>query len=455
MRHRSLSFTRGSGYAPWFPVRRGRENDYEDSMKHLPGYTILASMALVFSLAASPAMARSSQDAKPAAQYPDATRKAPKLDLKSQKEQKALNEGLQAANSGDAAKAKELLQPIINDSDSKYAKALALQGLAGMEFNAGDHKKGIDMLKQSLALGVMPNDTYFQLEYELAQFQLVDGDYQAALDTLNKWRAEGKKETAESYALEGNAYYRMQQYPKAIAAIKKAESMTDKPKANWTQILMASYAESGQGDKAAAMVQGNVDINDPDSLNNAVAVMMQAGQNDQAMQLMEKARAQGALKSESTYVNLAKLHLIQAQSSNDTKPEAEKAIAILKEGMEKGLVTDTSDNQMLMGQAQEMAGMDAAAIATYDKALPDSKNGEPALRAGHLLLTQGKYTKARDMLQQAISKGVKHMGSAYELLAQSELALKHKSAAIAAMKKAAQQPETADKANAWLKKNGA
>lgn len=425
-------------------------------MKHFPGFTILASIALVFSLAATPAVARSKPDGdKAAAQYPNATRKAPKLDLTSEKEQKKLNEGLQASNSGDTAKANELLQPIADNSKSKYAKALALQGLASMKFNAGDQKNAIAMLKQALALGVMPNDTYFQLEYELAQFQLVGGDFQGSLDTLAKWRAEGKKETADSYALEGNAYYRLEKYPQAITAIKKAQSLTDKPKASWNQILMASYAESGQSDKAATLAQDNVDFNDPASLNNATAVLMQAGKNDQAMQLMEKARTQGALKSESSYVNLAKLHLIQAQSASDAKPDANKAIAVLKEGQSKGIVTDSATNQMLLGQAEEMVGNDGAAIAAYDKAMAGAKDGEPALRAGHLLMSQGKYTKARSTIQQAISKGVKHKGTAYELLAQSELGLKHKSAAIAAMKKAAQQPDTADKANAWLKKNAA
>ncbi len=41
------------------------------------------------------------------------------------------------------------------------------------------------------------------------------------------------------------------------------------------------------------------------------------------------------------------------------------------------------------------------------------------------------------------------------LLAESERGLKNKPAAIAAMKKAAQDPETAAKAKAWLKKAGA
>ena len=221
-------------------------------MKHVPLLTLLAGATLAFGVA-SPAFARDSAPAKDTkqAQYPNAARAEPKLDLTSAKDQKALNEGLDAVNAGNQAKATELLQPIIDGSKSKYAQALALQGLANLKYNEGDLKGAIDTLQKSLAIGVMPNDTYFQLEYELAQFQLASEQYQAALDTLAKWRAEGKKETADSYALEGNADYRLGKFPDAIAAIKKAQSMTDKPKDSWNQILMASYAESGQSDQAA------------------------------------------------------------------------------------------------------------------------------------------------------------------------------------------------------------
>ena len=101
----------------------------------------------------------------------------------------------------------------------------------------------------------LPNDTYFQLEYELAQFQIADEQYQAASTPSPSGAAEGKKETAASYGLEGTAYYRLNKYPEAIAAIKKAQSMSDKQEASWNQILMASYAETGQSDQAAALAQ--------------------------------------------------------------------------------------------------------------------------------------------------------------------------------------------------------
>ncbi|OOG49869.1 hypothetical protein B0E50_04595 [Rhodanobacter sp. C01] len=417
---------------------------------------MLASAALLLTLASSPALASDTSKTKQEVQYPNATRVAPKLDLTSEKEQKQLNAGLDAVSAGDKAKAEQTLQPLVDGSKSKYAQALALQGLATIKYNDGDLKNAIALLQRSLAIGVMPNDTYFQLEYMLAQFQLADEQYQPALDTVTKWRAEGKKETANSYALEGNADYRLGKYPEAIAAIKKAQSLTDKPEASWNQILMASYSESGQGDQAAKVAEDNYAANpkDPDALNNAVAVLMQAQKNPEAIQLMEKARANGAL-NETNYVNLAKLYLISAQSGNDPKPNATKASQVLEEGMGKGVVTSSADNEMLLGQAYEMADNTSKALDTYSKAASTATDGEAALRAGQLLLTENKYSQAKSMLQQSLDKGVKRKGPAYMLLAESEIGLKDKAAAIAALKQAEQQPETADRARARLKQIGA
>ncbi|HEX5306524.1 MAG TPA: tetratricopeptide repeat protein [Dyella sp.] len=426
-------------------------------MKHAPLFKLIAGAALAFSIAAAPAIASAHADKeKKESLYPNATRQEPKLDLTSRKDQKALNEGLDALSAGDEAKAKELLQQLVDNSKSKYAQALALQGLANLKYNAGDLKAAIALLTQSLNNGVMPNDTYFQLEYELAQFQLADEQYQAALATLAKWRDEGKKDTAASHALEGNAYYRLEKYPEAIAAMKQAMSMTDKPENSWNQILMASYAESGQSEEAAKLAEQQLaaNPNDAASLNNAVAVLMQAQKYPKAIALMEKAKAQGALKSDNDYINLAKLYLITGQTAADPKPNATKAVQTLDEGLAKGIVPATYDNYKLLGDANYLAGAESKAVDAYKKAIPMATDGEAALRAGQLLLTQNKYSEARTLIKQAIDKGVKHQGTAYMMLADTERNLKNKPAAIAAMKQAAQDPETAAKAKDWLKKAG-
>ncbi|HEV2621538.1 MAG TPA: tetratricopeptide repeat protein [Frateuria sp.] len=429
-------------------------------MKHAPLLKLLGGAALAFALVSSPAIARdhgdqSSKDKKEAL-YPNATRKEPKLDLSSSSEQKKLNDGLDAVNAGDKDKAMQLLQPIADSSSSKYAQSLALQGIANIKYNENDVKGAIDALKRSLDIGVLPNDTYFQLEYELAQFYLAAEQYQQSIDTVEKWRNEGKKETAESYALEGNAYYRMEKYPQAIAAIKKAQSLTDKPQESWNQILMASYAESGQSDQAAQLAQQQLaaNPNDTTALNNAVAVLMQAQKYPQAIELMEKSRAAGGFKDEKSYVNLAKLYLITGQNSEDPKPNATKAVGVLEDGISKGVVTSSYDNLKLLGDASYIAGNESKAIESYKKAMPMGKDGEAAIRAGQLLLSQQKYGEAKTLIKQGIDKGVQHKGTAYMLLAEAERGLKNKPGAIAAMKMAAQDPETSAKAKAWLKQAG-
>jgi predicted Zn-dependent protease len=431
-------------------------------MKHAPLLKLLSGAALALALVSSPAIARDrhgdqgSKDKKEAL-YPNATRKEPKLDLNSESEQKKLNEGLDAVNAGDKDKAMQLLQPIADSSKSKYAQSLALQGIANIKYNDNDVKGAIEALKRSLDIGVLPNDTYFQLEYELAQFYLADEQYQQSIDTVEKWRNEGKKETAESYALEGNAYYRLEKYPEAIAAIKKAQSLTDKPQASWNQILMASYAESGQSDQAAQLAQQQLasNPNDATALNNAVAVLMQAQKYPQAIELMEKSRSAGGFKEEKNYVNLAKLYLITGQNSDDPKPNATKAIGVLEDGMSKGVVGSSYDNLKLLGDAAYIAGNESKAIESYKKAAPMGKDGEASIRAGQLLLSQQKYSEAKTLIKQGIDKGVQHKGTAYMLLAEAERGLKNKAGAIEAMKMAAQDPETSAKAKAWLKQAGA
>ncbi len=426
-------------------------------MKRAPLIQMLAGSALALAMASSPMLAHaSSSKPKQEVLYPNATRQEPKLDLTSDKDQKALNDGQEAAAAGDKDKAFKILQPIVDNSKSKYAQAFALQVMANLTYNEGDVKGAIGMLKRSLDNGVLPNDAYFQLMYELGQMYMADEQYQASIDTIEKWRAEGKKETAESYAIEGQDYYRLAKYPEAIAAIKKAQSLTDKPNPSWNQILLASYSESGQSDQAAQIAQQQVEANpnDPNALNNAVAALTQAQKYPQAIQLLEKARAAGTLKSETDYLNLAKLYRMQGQEADDPKADSSKAVAVIQEGMSKGVITSSYDNYLLLGDSALVAENNSVAAQAYAKAVPMAKDGEAALRAGQMLLTENKFAEAKSMIQQGIDKGVKHKGTAYMLLANAYIGMKDKPSAVEAMDKAAQDPETAAKAKAWLKQAG-
>lgn len=391
--------------------------------------------------------------------YPNATRKEPKLDLTKQSDADKLNEGLNAVNAGNAAKAKQILEPFADGSasDSKYVQVMALQGLANLDYKAQNLSAAIAKLQKALAIGVMPNDTYFQLMYELVQFQAANDQYAEALATLQKWRAEGKRETADSYGLEGVLDYRLGKYKEAIAAIQKAKSMGGQPKPSWDQILAASYAETGQGGQAIAMAKKQLAANPTDATtrHNLIVLLMRSNKYDEALKEMEQARSNGQLTTSDSYVNLAKLYLITGQNSgNDPKPYADKALAALKEGKAKGVVKADYNYYKLMGDAAMIGGDRSAALAAYTKAAPLGHDGTAELRRGELLATQHKYSASRSAARKALAKGTKHKGKAYMLIAKAERAMDNKPAAVKAMKKAEQDPETRAAAQAWLRKAG-
>jgi tetratricopeptide (TPR) repeat protein len=389
--------------------------------------------------------------------YPNATRKEPSKTGVSSKEAKPLNEGLQAANSGDSATALKDLQPIADSSDNAYAKSLAMLGLAQVKYRSGDTKGAIAMQKQALDSNALDNNSYFQALESLAQMYIADEDYSDALTTLDQWSKESGAQSADIEALKGNAYYRLQKYPEAVAAIQKAKTLTDKPQPSWDQIEMASYFAMDKYDEAAKLAEAALakDPNNATLLQNVIAIYINAGQDKKALALLERARANGQIKDEAGYMNMARMYDNIGQNSPDPKANAMKAVGVLKEGMDKGIVQPGFDSYKLLGDSYAIAGDYKHAVEAYAKASPDAKNGEVDFRRGQMLENLDRHKEARDALKQAIAKGgFKRIGAAYLTLGNAELALKEKSAAIAAYKQAEQDPETRADARRTLKQLG-
>ena len=400
---------------------------------------------------------KSEKQTKQETKYPNATRKQPKDTTVTAKEAKPLNEGLAAANSGDAATATRDLQPIADSGSSAYAKSLAMLGLAQVKYRGGDTKGAIALQKQALDSNALDNNSYFQGLETLAQMYIADEDYSDALTTLDTWNKQSGAQSADVYALQGNAYYRLQKYPQAVAAIQKAKSLTDKPQPSWDQIEMASYFAMDKYDDAAKLAEAALakDPNNSTLLQNVIAIYINAHQDQKALALLERARANGQIKDQAGYMNMAKMYDNLGQNSSNPKANAMKAVGVLQEGMSKGIIQPGYDSYKLLGDSYTIAGDYKNAVAAYAKAAPGAKTGEVDFLRGQLLEQTGHHKEARDTLKQAIAKGgFKRMGAAYLTLGNAELALKDKAAARAAYEQAEQDPETRADAQRTLKQLG-
>ena len=385
--------------------------------------------------------------------YPNASRHEPKSDLTNPSDQKALQAAIDSLNGGDEAKAQENAQKVIDSSKSKYAKGIAYQILANVKFNAQDYKGAIENYQKLIELNSVGNDPYFDSMLNMANAYLADAQYQAALDQLKTWRAEGKRETADSYALEGNAYYRLQKYPEAIAAIKKAQSMTNEPKDSWNQLLMASLAESGQAGAASGVIEEQLkkDPSNKAVVHNAIVVYTQANENDKALALLDQERSKGMLTDEKDYVSAAKFYASIGQNS-DKPAVAAKGGDVLAEGFSKGAVKASAENYKLMGDAYMIGQQEDKALAAYGKASPLASNGDIDLTRAQILGSQTNWAEAKSVAEKAIARGVSKPGKANLLLGKLSLGAKDTAGAKAAFEKAKADAETRNDAEAELAK---
>lgn len=416
-------------------------------LRSLSKYLLLLVMALVA------VNITSARDSKKAPEYPNAKRESPQNDLRSERDQRMLQDGFNALNSGDDQKATEELNKVLKDSSSKYAKAMALRGLAQIKLNAGDTKDAIPLLQQSLDMNSLPNDDYFNTMLTIAQVQAQEEQWQPALTTLQKWMSEGGKQSGEAYALEGNIYYRLNQYQKAIDAIKQAVAIKKNPPQSWNELLMASYFGLNDFTEAAKLQEAVVakDPTDKSAVKNLVNIYIQAKEPDKALKVMADAKARGLYTSDEDYINLAKMYLYIAQNQNDPKANAMQAASVLQEGLTKSIVKPGFDAYKLMGDAYYVAGNQDKAMAAWAKGSPYAKDGELDFLRAQLMIQDQKYKAGRALMQTAIQRGVKRVGAGWALIGNADLGLKDRRGAIAAFEKAAQDPETHAAAEKELK----
>ncbi len=398
---------------------------------------VIASILSIATAIAAPAAK------KEETKYPNATRSAPKSDLSTAADQKMLQEGLDELNSGDDDKATAQLQKVFDSSKSKYAKGVALLGLANLKFNANDYPGAIAYYKQMFELNSVSNDQYYDSMYNMAAAYVQSEQYQAALDEIKQWREQGKRETADSYALEGNIYYRLQKYPEAIAAIRKAQSLTTEPKDSWNSILMASLSESGQGGQATQILDEELkkDPKNKGVIHNALVVYVQNNQYDKALPLLESERKNGLLTDEKDYTETARFYANIAQGGD--KPNvAVNGAELLQEGMTKNIVKPTLENYKLQGDLYMIAQQNDKALASYGKASPLATNGDIDYTRAQIIGAEQNWAEAKTVAEKAIQRGVTKKGKAYLLLGKLNVALKDTAAARTAFQQAQSDPDT-------------
>jgi tetratricopeptide (TPR) repeat protein len=356
--------------------------------------------------------AKGGKEEKKADSYPNATRKEPGTKASSKAGPK-LQKMMKLYDDDKAAEARALADEIINNSAfNAYDHAFAAQIAAQIAYEGDDTASAIAYLDKALGFDALDNNSHYNVMLMKAQLQLQEDKYQEGLATIDRFLGETKSQNPEHLVVKGNALYRLEKYPEAATVLKQAIDASPEPRADWQQLLMAAYSESGQGDQAIAMAEqvAAKSPTDKRAQMNLVAVYLQSDKYDKAAIVLEKLRAAGQLTEDRDYRQLYATYL-------NLEGKEREAAAVIKEGLDKGALKPDHQVYLALAQSYYFSEQPGPAIDAYKKAAPLDDDGETYLNLARLLWQEERVPEAKEAAKQAVAKGLKKPDDAKKILA--------------------------------------
>lgn len=355
---------------------------------------------------------RGQEQAKKVENYPEATRKAPDAKA-SAKGATRLQKMMKAYDDAKGPEARAIADEVVADEKANaYERAFAAQIAAQIAYEADDARAAIDYLNKALAFDGLDNNGHYSAMLMLAQLQLQDEKYADALATFDRFLGETRSAKPEHLVLKGNALYRLERYPEAITVLRQAIDGNPDARADWQQLLMAAYAESGQSAEAAKLAEAIAakTPNDKRAQLNLAATYLQTQNYAKAAEVLERLRAAGQLTEDRDYRQLYSVYL-------NLEGKEREAATVIDEGLQKGVLKGDFNTYLALAQSYYFSEQMDKAIGAYQKAAPLDDDGETYLNLARALWAADRIPEAKQAAQQAISKGVKKPDDAKRILA--------------------------------------
>lgn len=341
--------------------------------------------------------------------FPNATRSDPTIGISSTDMDQAITKLLAVVNANkNYDEAIAMGEKIVGNHDANhYDRALAEQAIGYSYLNKGDRAKGIEYMQKAIAENALPNNEYYPLMLQVAKTQIAAGQPEIGLATLDRVIAETRLDKPEYNAIRGRVYFGRKDYAAAAQALQKAVDAGLQPDPAVQQMLMASYFELKQPDRAAKIAQDIVHAHpdDKSAILNLAAVYQQAGQPDKAAAQLDDARKRGLLTDAKDFRQLYVLY-------SNIKGREKDSIAVINEGLQKGVLQPSAEVYTALAEDYYFTNQPAQAIDTYRKADAASTDGEAALNLAKVYNNQGQAVEAKASAERALQKGVKNPAEA-------------------------------------------
>lgn len=334
----------------------------------------------------------------------------------------------------------------LNSRDA-YVQAIIYQMLGHLDSTAGNYKQAAANFKKAIDLDALPNTTHFQMMLQRAQLLMIEGDHRGGLKALDEYFKVVDEIPDTAFVIKANSHAQLEEFKEVKKAINQAISLSEDPKENWYQLLLAAHSELSEYRQMADVLKILIEMN-PDKKEywmQLSSVYFTLKEDKNALAALVLAEEKGLLDKESDYMQLFKMY-----SYNEVPYSAAK---ILEKGLKSKVVESNFDHWKQLGQVWYNARELDKALDAYGKASEFAKDGEIDFTRAYLYLDLENWKEAVSSIQSALQKGgldeVK-TGNAWFLLGISYASMNNYSQAREAFNKATNYKKTRNNAEQWL-----
>ncbi|AXQ28494.1 hypothetical protein D0B54_07265 [Solimonas sp. K1W22B-7] len=284
--------------------------------------------------------------------------------------------------------------------------------------------------------------------YAMAQLYFISEQYPKAIAVVKKWLSVSPTPSPEGYALLAQAYYQTQKYKEAeqalVTSLKISKERGQAPKESALALLRAIYYERKEYPKAAKVLEILVGLYPGKAAYWQQLAGMKGLLDQQREQttLMHAAYRGKLIGSESDILNLARLYMVQ------DAPYA--GVRVLTQGLKDKVVKPNAQNLELYAQALAMSREYEKQIPVLKKLAEISGQSRHYLYLGQAYAELGKWTEAATAFRTAL-KGGERTADIQMQLGTALFNADRYAEARGAFTAAQQSPALAQQAAQWVK----
>ena len=364
---------------------------------------------------------------------------------------KALNTAIEALTAEKYADAQAAIATLKLDKLSPYERGKVEQILFNISYAQEKYDEARQHLQKAIDSGGLNEQEISTARYQSAQLYMTQEKWKEGAAALEEWFKTAPNPNSAAYYLLAVAYYQMENYNKALPPAQKAVELMDKPQEGWITMLLALYLQKDRYKDAVPLLQRLINLV-PDKKTYWMQLSAVYGQMEDypnALAIMQLAYGAGLVTEDSEVRRLADLLLfnevpyrgaqvLEAGIEKKTVKiddkvyeklancwiaagELEKALQPLAKGAE---LASTGELYVRLGEVNIQREDWAGATAALDKGLnkgmlKDAANAQMLM--GIALYNQKKLSEAKTWFQRsAQSEKHRQMSRGYLQLIESQ-----------------------------------